>query len=249
MMNVRKEPTSRSVPPIEILSVRPLMLCSRKILNPSINWSIFYRRMVISISQENSLRWRGRIKTLYPFPSSGRRIFHWRIGCRYRRKWRTLQYVSWQKHNRYRQQADALVNYVKADEVRLQKIAVLKTHILNFPKPCQPSIVYKVSGNSKKFFEEHRDMLTLRRAAKRLSMNTSLLIRIRSHFPMWRSWMQGMLRFCPARKRVTRATQIFEKKTRNGRSPRVLLLLSWGRKPARKRNSAGSRIRKNHIKE
>ena len=81
-------------------------------------------------------------------------------------------------------QADDLLNSVKADEVRLQQIAVLKTHILNFPKPCQPSIVYKVSGNSKKFFEEHRDMLTLRRAAKRLSMNTSLLIRIRSHFPM-----------------------------------------------------------------
>lgn len=46
-----------------------------------------------------------------------------------------------------------------------------------------------------------------------------------------------------------RAIELSEKKTRNGRSPNALSLLSCRRKISRKRNSAGSRIRKNHIKE
>lgn len=55
----------------------------------------------------------------------------------------------------------------KADEVRLQEIAVLKTHIVNFSKAKPIFDAYKSSGYSKKFFEEHRDVLTLRRAAKK----------------------------------------------------------------------------------
>lgn len=64
-------------------------------------------------------------------------------------------------------QADALLNSVKADEVRLQEIAVLKTHIVNFSKAKPTFDAYKASGYSKQFFEEHRDVLTLRRAAKK----------------------------------------------------------------------------------
>lgn len=64
-------------------------------------------------------------------------------------------------------QADALLNSVKADEVHLQEIAVLKTHIVNFSKAKPTFDAYKASGYSKKFFEEHRDVLTLRRAAKK----------------------------------------------------------------------------------
>lgn len=64
-------------------------------------------------------------------------------------------------------QADDLLNSVKADEVRLQEIAVLKTHIVNFSKAKPVFDAYKASGYSKKFFEEHRDVLTLRRAAKK----------------------------------------------------------------------------------
>ena len=64
-------------------------------------------------------------------------------------------------------QADTLLNSVKVDEVRLQEIAVLKTHIVNFSKAKPVFDAYKASGYSKKFFEEHRDVLTLRRAAKK----------------------------------------------------------------------------------
>lgn len=64
-------------------------------------------------------------------------------------------------------QVDALLNSVKADEVRLQEIAVLKTHIVNFSKAKPIFDAYKASGYSKQFFEEHRDVLTLRRAAKK----------------------------------------------------------------------------------
>lgn len=63
--------------------------------------------------------------------------------------------------------ADDLLNSVKSDEVRLQEIAVLKTHIVNFSKAKPIFDAYKASGYSKKFFEEHRDVLTLRRAAKK----------------------------------------------------------------------------------
>ena len=69
-------------------------------------------------------------------------------------------------------QADALLNSVKADETRLQEIAVLKTHIVNFSKAKPVFDAYKAIGYSKQFFEEHRDVLTLRRAAKKPSMNT-----------------------------------------------------------------------------
>lgn len=58
-----------------------------------------------------------------------------------------------------------------------------------------------------------------------------------------------MLRSCPARKRTTRAIELSEKKTRNGRSPRALLLQFFRRKFTMKRSSAGNRIRKNLIKE
>lgn len=68
-------------------------------------------------------------------------------------------------------QAYALLNSVKADEVRLQEIAVLKTHIVNFYKAKQTFDAYKASGYSRKFFEEHRDVLILRRAAKKSLMN------------------------------------------------------------------------------
>lgn len=63
-------------------------------------------------------------------------------------------------------QAETLLNSVKNDETRLQEIAVLKTHIVNFSKAKSTFDAYKASGYSQKFFEEHRDVLTLRRTAK-----------------------------------------------------------------------------------
>ncbi len=64
------------------------------------------------------------------------------------------------------QRQDALLDSVKADEERLQQIAVLKTHKINYAKARDVFAEYKASGYNQKFFEEHRDVLTLRRAAK-----------------------------------------------------------------------------------
>lgn len=63
-------------------------------------------------------------------------------------------------------QTEALLESVKADEARLQEIAVLKTHIINFSRSREVFNEYKASGYSRDFFEAHRDTLTLRRAAK-----------------------------------------------------------------------------------
>lgn len=61
---------------------------------------------------------------------------------------------------------DSLLASVKEDEARLQEIAVLKTHIINYAKAKDTFAEYKKSGYSQKYFEEHREVLTLRRAAK-----------------------------------------------------------------------------------
>lgn len=61
---------------------------------------------------------------------------------------------------------DELLESVKTDEARLQEIAVLKKHIINYAKAKDVFAEYKASGYSQKFFEEHRELLTLRRAAK-----------------------------------------------------------------------------------
>lgn len=55
---------------------------------------------------------------------------------------------------------------IKADEARLAEIKVMKTHLQNYNKAKNVFAEYKKSGYSKKYFEEHRDVLTLRKAAK-----------------------------------------------------------------------------------
>ena len=70
-------------------------------------------------------------------------------------------------------QADAAVwrfnelgDSIKADEARLQEIAVLKTHIINYAKTRDVYAAYRRSGYSRKFFEEHRESITIHKAAK-----------------------------------------------------------------------------------
>ena len=59
-----------------------------------------------------------------------------------------------------------LIESVNADEARLKEISVLKTHLINFSKAVPYFEEYKKSGYSRKYLEEHRDILTLRKAAK-----------------------------------------------------------------------------------
>lgn len=54
----------------------------------------------------------------------------------------------------------------KALEARLVEIAALKKHIINYSKTKDVYAEYRKSGYSKKFFEEHREAITLCKAAK-----------------------------------------------------------------------------------
>jgi hypothetical protein len=51
-------------------------------------------------------------------------------------------------------------------EARLVEIAGLKKHIINYSKTKEIYAEYRKSGYSKKFFEEHREAITLHKAAK-----------------------------------------------------------------------------------
>ena len=55
---------------------------------------------------------------------------------------------------------------IKSAEKRMAEIAVLKTHILNYAKTKDVYVAYRKSGYSKKFFEAHREEITLHKAAK-----------------------------------------------------------------------------------
>lgn len=61
---------------------------------------------------------------------------------------------------------DDLLESINADEARLQEIAVMKKHIINFAKAEDVFAAYKKSGYNRDFFEAHRDVLTLRKVAK-----------------------------------------------------------------------------------
>lgn len=51
-------------------------------------------------------------------------------------------------------------------EVRLAEITELKKHIINYSKTKEVYVQYRQSGYSKRFFEEHREEITLHKAAK-----------------------------------------------------------------------------------
>ena len=51
-------------------------------------------------------------------------------------------------------------------EARLAEIAALKKHIINYSKTREIYAEYRKTGYSKKFFEEHREEITLHKAAK-----------------------------------------------------------------------------------
>ena len=55
---------------------------------------------------------------------------------------------------------------IKSSEKRMAEIVALKTHILNYSKTREVYVAYRKSGYSKKFFEEHREEITLHKAAK-----------------------------------------------------------------------------------
>lgn len=61
---------------------------------------------------------------------------------------------------------DELLALIKASEARLAEIATLRKHIINYSKTRGTYEEYRKAGYSKKFFEAHREELTLHKAAK-----------------------------------------------------------------------------------
>ena len=62
---------------------------------------------------------------------------------------------------------DALLADIKKAETRLVEIGVLKKHIVNYSKTRAVYEEYRRSGYSKRFLEEHREAITLHKAAKK----------------------------------------------------------------------------------
>lgn len=61
---------------------------------------------------------------------------------------------------------DEIDQQLKAAEQRLVEIASLKKHIINYAKTRDVYVQYRQAGYSRKFFEEHREAITLHKAAK-----------------------------------------------------------------------------------
>ncbi|MCD8231802.1 MAG: hypothetical protein LUD14_08300 [Clostridiales bacterium] len=59
-----------------------------------------------------------------------------------------------------------LSDSIKSAEQRLAEIAALKKHIINYSRTKETYAAYRKSGYSKKFLEEHREEITLHKAAK-----------------------------------------------------------------------------------
>ena len=55
---------------------------------------------------------------------------------------------------------------IKVSEKRLAEILALKKHILNYHKTKDAYVAYRKAGYSRKFYEEHREEITLHKAAK-----------------------------------------------------------------------------------
>lgn len=63
-------------------------------------------------------------------------------------------------------QSHELLDSVKQSENRLAEIAILRKHIVNYAKTRETYVAYRKAGYSRKFYEAHREALTLHKAAK-----------------------------------------------------------------------------------
>ena len=68
--------------------------------------------------------------------------------------------------NAQAQKRDDLLASIKASEARMAEIAALKKHIISYSRTRSTYEEYRKAGYSKKFFEAHREEITLHKAAK-----------------------------------------------------------------------------------
>lgn len=70
------------------------------------------------------------------------------------------------KANASVEQLSTLSENIKSTEARIAEIVVLRKHIINYSKTRDVYVGYRKAGYSKKFFEEHREAITIHKAAK-----------------------------------------------------------------------------------
>ena len=61
---------------------------------------------------------------------------------------------------------DSLLSDIKKKESRMQEIKELRTHIINYSRTRDTYMAYRKAGYSRKYFEAHREEITLHKAAK-----------------------------------------------------------------------------------
>lgn len=81
------------------------------------------------------------------------------------RGYRTISELSARADDQIKKRDDLLAS-IKASEARMAEIATLKKHIINYSKTRKTYEEYRKAGYSKKFFEAHREEITLHKAAK-----------------------------------------------------------------------------------
>ena len=81
------------------------------------------------------------------------------------RGYRTVSELSARADDQIKKRDDLLAS-IKDSEARMAEIATLKKHIINYSKTRKTYEEYRKAGYSKKFFEAHREEITLHKAAK-----------------------------------------------------------------------------------
>ena len=81
------------------------------------------------------------------------------------RGYRTISELSARADDQIKKRDDLLAS-IKDSEARMAEIATLKKHIINYSKTRKTYEDYRKAGYSKKFFEAHREEITLHKAAK-----------------------------------------------------------------------------------
>lgn len=126
------------------------------------------------------------------------------------------------------QKFNELNESIKASEKRLAEILALKKHILNYRKTKDIYVAYRKSGYSREFFEEHRQEITLHKAAKAAfdqfgagklptirELNeeyNNVLKQKKNHFNRYREARSNLLRYLRAKKNLEMFYRESEKK-------------------------------------
>ena len=105
---------------------------------------------------------------------------------------------------------DALSDSIKAAEKRMVEVQALQQHIKNYRNTRQIYIEYRKAGYSKKFFEEHRQEITIHKAAKQAFDELQI-----TKLPSMQSLYEEFHQLVVQKSRTTLSTVRSEKRKKN----------------------------------